>query len=185
MKKLNFTLIAQQLTELAKYNPLMIVLIGAPGSGKSTFIKRLSESLKLVIGSTDNQIDAYAAERGLNYSEAFKEINFKMLKRQMEADILGAVSKGEHVIVDQTNMHRKSRKDKLAMATSSYVKVAIVFEVAEKALFERLAKREAEIGKHIPHVAVYSMLKNYEAPSRDEGFDHCLELEQDSNFRPL
>lgn len=177
MKKLNFTLLSKQLVELSLNGPLLIMLIGAPGTGKSTFIGKLLEQLKLVVASTDDQIDAYAASKGITYSQAFKQINFKTLKKQMEQDILSAVRIDKSVIIDQTNIHRKSRKDKLAMAPR-YQKVAVVFDVPEQQLLERLNAREAATGKAIPKFVLYSMLKAYEAPTRDEGFDECFELAQ-------
>lgn len=178
MKKLNTTLLINQLNELALQGPLFIIMIGAPGSGKSTFIKALGQTLKFTVGSTDDQIDAYAEKHGITYSQAFTRINFKHLKKQMMEDINAAARVDRSVVIDQTNMGRKQRKDKLALAGPNHVKVAIVFEVPEKELFERLEKREAATGKGVPKVAVYSMLKNYEAPTRDEGFDFCFELTQ-------
>lgn len=178
MKRLNQTLLLQALKAHSLESPLMIVLIGAPGTGKSTFIKELQEYISVTVASTDDQIDAYAAKHGLTYSQAFAKINFKTLKRQMEADIIGAVRGNKHVVIDQTNMHRKSRKDKLAMSSVAYQKVAVVFEVETKLLLERLKKREAETGKGIPVHVVFSMLKAYEAPTREEGFSACYELTQ-------
>lgn len=177
MTKLNQTLLIKQLISIAAdLQPLYIILIGAPGSGKSTFIKALSEHLKLTIGSTDDQVDDYAFNHGITYSQAMQKINFKHLKRNMEAHVLDAVKRGLHVVIDQTNMNKKSRREKLEWASTRHVKVAVSFDVDVKVLLERIEKRSAATGKDIPKHVFFSMLKKYEAPTKDEGFDHVFEL---------
>lgn len=171
---------AQAVNRILELNssPLFIILIGAPGSGKSTFIAGLKPHMSLTVGSTDDLIDEYAAKHKLTYTEAFGKLNFKGLKVRMEQEVKEAVSKGRHVVIDQTNMHRKSRSGKLAMAAanSAFVKVAVDFDVQEKVLLERLDARAAATGKVIPRNVLYSMLKSYEAPTKVEGFDVVLKV---------
>lgn len=177
--KYNQTLLVNRLLEIASApQPLYMILIGAPGSGKSTFIKALSERLNLTVGSTDDQIDAYAAKNGMTYSQAFGKLNFKTLKREMEATLQEASKRGRHCVVDQTNMGRKQRKDKLAWASPQHAKVAIDFDVPDKVLIERCDARAAATGKVIPRAVLFSMLKNHEAPTRDEGFDYVFTFAQ-------
>lgn len=177
MTRLNQTLLLNRLVEIASTpQPLYMVLIGAPGSGKSTFIKALGERLDLVVGSTDNQIEKYAAANGMTYSQAFGKLNFKTLKRQMEEDLREGARRGKHCVVDQTNMGRKQRKDKLEWASPRHAKVAIDFDVPDKVLIERCDARANATGKLIPRHVLFSMLKNHEAPSKDEGFDYVFTL---------
>lgn len=160
-----------ELIELASTQPLFVVLIGPPASGKSTFLNALKAHMPLVIASTDDQIDAYAVEHKLTYSQAFDKINFKHLKKAMDQTMVDAVSSGKHVFVDQTNMSRKSRSGKLKLASEAYLKIAIDFDVPDKVLLERLDARAAATGKLIPRGIFFSMMKSYEAPTRDEGFN--------------
>lgn len=173
--KYNQALLVNRLLEIAAApQPLFMVLIGAPGSGKSTFIKALGERLTLTVGSTDDQIDAYAAKNGMTYSQAFGKLNFKTLKRQMEETMQDAAKRGRHCVIDQTNMGVKQRKDKLLWASPQHAKIAIDFDVPDKTLIERCDARAAATGKVIPRNVLFSMLKNHEAPTRAEGFDYVF-----------
>jgi adenylate kinase family enzyme len=169
--KITHSNLRTELIELGKSQPLFVILVGAPGSGKSTLLGALKAHMPLVIGSTDDQIEEHAAEHGLTYSQAFERINFKTLKKRMELTMTEAVARSQHVFVDQTNMTRKSRSGKLKLAGDKHLKLAVDFDVPDKVLIERIKVRGIETGKVIPPGIFFSMMKTYEAPSRDEGFD--------------
>lgn len=173
---MNTHILQSILVQHSKVQPLFIMLIGAPGSGKSTFLNGLKKQIPIVVASTDDQIDEHAANNGLTYSQAFDQINFKTLKQRMEQAIVDARDAGKHIAVDQTNMHRKSRSGKLKMAGPGYLKIALDFDVPDKTLLERIDARAEATGKNIPRHVVFSMLKSYEAPSKTEGFDHVYKI---------
>ena len=59
------------------------VLIGLPGSGKSTFRDKhiaANPTIEFVTCSTDDLIEEFAAKEGITYDQAFKKINFKDLQ---------------------------------------------------------------------------------------------------------
>lgn len=157
----------------------MFIMIGVPGVGKSTFTSLLTKALPdrtFLVGSTDDLIDQYAAEHGETYSEAFKHLNFKQLNRQMNDNIAAGIAAGVDVLVDRTNMSKKSRKPFLAMAPN-YEKIALNFTVDDRVLVERLRHRAETTGKSIPDFVVRSMFRSYECPSRDEGFSQVVEID--------
>ncbi len=144
----------------------IIVMVGAPGSGKSTWVKKYnlshpyvtilsSDALRAVFGKDEN--DQTVSAKVFQYME-------------IEADSL--VRNGNTVLIDATNMHRKARKPWVDLAKKyGVVLEAYVFIVDKDVLIERNKKRGAAGGRDVPADVIERMLNNYVAPSREEGFD--------------
>lgn len=147
--------------------PRIIVLIGPPGSGKSTWIKEyLAKAVRpAVVLSSDDQIDAMAAELGITYSQMMPKIDMKALEQNMHADLRRAVAEGADIIVDRTNLKVKSRRKWMSQVPSHYVRVAVNFNVSRQELNRRIADRAAKTGKNIPADVVSDMIKTFEGPS--------------------
>lgn len=149
--------------------PTMIMLIGVPGSGKSTwrneFIDHFGMDQYSVI-STDDYIDYAAKQQSKTYSEVFED-TIKAAENSMNITLKFNTSLGRSLIVDRTNTSVKSRKKILDQIPEIYYKMALFFETPED-LDYRLSRR---LGKHIPNNIMESMIKNLTPPSYDEGFD--------------
>lgn len=150
---------------------MFIVLIGLPGSGKSTFIKNFlsSQDKEFVVMSTDNVIDELCAKEGITYTEGFQKFIGQATAR-VNQNLKSAINAKKNIIIDQTNMSVKSRKPKLDLAVG-YHKIAVVFSVDEETLQTRLKNRSEKTGKHIPDFVMDSMKKSFQEPSKSEGFD--------------
>lgn len=156
--------------------PQAVMLIGLPGSGKSTWIKKFLSGKnpdEWVIASTDDILEKWGKEKGLSYNQAFATFNFREVKGQMMADIQNAIKDQKNIIFDQTNMNKKARREKLALLPKNYVKNAVVFSIPDPELKSRLSKREKETGKSIPAHVIDSMARSYEAPDKGE-FDKIV-----------
>ena len=165
------------LNEVASTNtPEIIILVGLPGSGKSTYIKQLKSKKNYVVVSTDDIFDRFAADAGINYNQAFKILPYKEAEREMFDSLRAAVTQKKSIIVDQTNTTIKSRARKLGAVTKGYKKIAVVFSVDEKELQRRLDQREKEIGKSIPKDVIQSMKTSFQPPSKAEGFDEIIKV---------
>lgn len=163
---------------LGPLTPFMLVMIGAPGSGKSTVVTELLKNHKIIIGSTDDLIQQQADLLNSTYSKVFKSLDFGALNKQMMKSISGAVEAAANIAVDRTNMSAKSRRPFVQMAKANdYNLIALNFIVDEQVLYERLARRGDLTGKIIPDFVVKNMLNNYETPSPDEGFDFIFKME--------
>lgn len=150
--------------------PKLYMLIGVPGSGKSTWIANLVEdenpAAYIHVASTDSLIELDAKLRGKTYDEVFRSA-IKDAEKAMYAMVIEAAKDDMDIVWDQTNLNRKTRAKKLIMIPDHYEKIAVVFSVPAD-LEERLANRP---GKTIPAVVMTNMIDSFEYPELDEGFD--------------
>ena len=142
------------------------MLVGVPGSGKSTWIKDQVWALGLPVVSTDPWVEDYARSQGKTYSEVFEEY-MPVAVRLMTNHALTAQANNNDIIWDQTSTTRASRTKKFRMLPDYYA-IAVVFPTPEPAeLARRLASRP---GKTIPPEVVERMIQDWEEPTLDEGF---------------
>lgn len=158
----------------------LFMLIGVPGSGKSTWINKgkFKEGYFGVgdtcIVSTDDIISARANIEGKTYDEMFKD-NIKDAEKLMYKHVMWAVERGQNIVWDQTNLTKKSRAKKLIMIPDEYQKIAVFFETPnEEELAKRLKNRN---GKTIPEHVMDAMIEMIEYPEMSEGFDRIEYIE--------
>lgn len=147
----------------------MWMLIGVPGSGKSTWRNRISTDA--VVLSTDDRIDAIAAAEGKTYTEVFKD-NIAAAEKAMYQDAMRAFASGQDVIWDQTNLTAKSRAKKLIIVPDDYEKIAVYFPTPEPDELKR--RLDSRPGKTIPANIVMGMISTLQPPTKEEGFDSIL-----------
>jgi predicted kinase len=142
------------------------VLVGVPGSGKSTWIKAQIWALGLSIVSTDMWVEMEAERVGKTYSEIFADYMPHAVKLMVNHVEL-ARDKNMDIIWDQTSTTVTSRKRKFNMLPD-YYHIAVVFETPSRIeLKKRLASRP---GKEIPDVVIEGMLASFEMPTEEEGY---------------
>ena len=147
--------------------PKVYMLIGVPGSGKSTWVANQEWAKDIPVVSSDKFIDEHAAKEGKTYNDVFADY-VKIATRLMDNQVLICKANNTDIIWDQTNTSAKSRKAKLDKL-DGYKKIAVYFPTPEKEeLDNRLAQR---VGKHIPSSVMSSMIANLEVPTEEEGFN--------------
>lgn len=150
--------------------PTLYMLVGVPGSGKSTWLNN-NKSENGVVVSSDDHVERLAAKQGQTYSQAFDAV-IGQASSHMQKDLRDAVKAEKDIYWDQTNIGANSRKKKLKQIPNTYRKVAVFFPTPDDAEHERrLASRP---GKTIPSHVIKSMANNLQVPSKEEGFDSIV-----------
>ena len=148
-------------------NPWLVMLIGLPGSGKSTYCR--TNLPKVPILSTDDIIEKYAREKNKTYSEVFVKVASDAGK-QVQHKTKKFIKDRQSVIIDQTNMTRKSRVNKLT-PFEGYYKVAIVVTADPIELNLRLKLRAEQTGKFIPQNVIDQMAQSFQIIDPTEGWN--------------
>ena len=144
----------------------LYVLVGVPGSGKSTWVANQRWANECAYVSTDMHVEAYAKEQGKTYSEVFDEYMPKAIKLMAE-QVNQARKEGKDVVWDQTSTTVASRKKKFKMLPD-YEAIAVVFKTPDD---EELRRRlKSRPGKHIPQRVIYQMKEHWQTPTLEEGF---------------
>lgn len=147
--------------------PKLYVLVGVPGSGKSTWINNQTWADDCVVASTDAYVESHAKALGKTYNEVFAAYMPTAIK-QMTARVLDARKQNKDIIWDQTSTTVGSRAKKLRMLPN-YYKIAVVFPTPDKAELQRRLGGRA--GKSIPPNVMQSMISGLSIPTEAEGFD--------------
>ena len=147
--------------------PKLYMLVGVPGSGKSTWVKNQEFWMsKYAYVSTDMWVEMEAERRGKTYSEIFQEYMPKAVEL-MAHQVELARDEGMDIIWDQTSTTIASRAKKFRMLPEYYA-IAVVFRIPKPdELQKRLANRP---GKVIPSDVLQSMIDGWDEPTEDEGF---------------
>lgn len=154
--------------------PTFIMLVGLPGSGKSTYAHWVLENPEITdtfaVISTDAIIEQFALQFRKTYDEVWVG-SIKQATALANERFRAAVNARVSIIWDQTNLGLKKRHGVLSQVPSCYEKVAVYFEADEGLRQQRLAAR---VGKTVPDHIDQSMRESYVRPTVEEGFIRVL-----------
>jgi predicted kinase len=142
------------------------VLVGVPGSGKSTWVADQVWAKDCVYVSSDQLIEEEALRQGNTYNDVFNDYVTTAISLMID-QVIAARDAGKDIIWDQTSVSVKSRKKKFSMLPD-YEHIAVVFNTPDQdELEKRLASRP---GKNVPWEVVSSMINTFEMPTEEEGY---------------
>lgn len=142
----------------------LVILVGPPGSGKSTWGKKHAENNNIVYVSTD----AIRAEIGLGESDQSVSAAAFGLARKRVSE---ALASGKNAMIDAANCNKKARKDWINMARGHGASVtAVCFEVSRDELIERDSQRNRTVGPEI----IDRFLNKYSRPVAVEEVDKVI-----------
>jgi polynucleotide kinase-phosphatase len=126
-----------QIPELA-----LVVLIGASGSGKSSFARKHFKATEIVSSDICRGIVSDDENNQAATTDAFELLHYIVAKR---------LKRGLLTVVDATNVQPESRKHLIQLAREYHVlPVALVLDMPEKVCYERNNLRpDRNFGKHV------------------------------------
>jgi bifunctional polynucleotide phosphatase/kinase len=133
---------------------ILIVMVGAQGSGKSIMSDHLSKKYKYTVLSSDNISSKSKMKR--------------MIRDTVQSDTVSGI------IIDNTNASIKNRNEWFQCVDISWLKCIIYINIPKPISFHLVKNREMYIHKHIPDVAVHSFYKRLEPPTQNEA--HLIKL---------
>ena len=145
--------------------PSLILLVGIPGSGKSTYAKNyISDCTKNTIHLSSDSIRAEL------YGDESIQGNPADVFSLMQKRAVDALNNGHDVIYDATNITRKDRASIIGICPKiAKIECHIIWAPIETCI-ERDSKRERTVGKEV----IDRMLKRFQAPWYDEGIDSIV-----------
>ncbi|UPK67578.1 polynucleotide kinase-phosphatase [Chitinophaga filiformis] len=146
----------------------LVVMIGASGSGKSTFARRWFGKAEVVSSDTCREIVS-DNENNMDASEdAFDLLHYIVGKR---------LKRGLLTVVDATNVRPEDRKKLVALAREYHVlPAAIVLNMPEKVCLERNQQRtDRNLSPHVITSHTGTLRRNV-SKLREEGFRKIFEL---------
>lgn len=139
-----------------------IMMVGIPGSGKSSVAAEIVQEERGIVVSSDNireELFGNASNMGKN-GVIFGE----MLKRSLKE-----LEKGKSVIYDATNIRRSERKSLLKKFDKYYKECYFINVSLEEAL-----KRNFSRNRQVPEEVIVKMFERLQSPEVTEGWDNII-----------
>ncbi|EHP89633.1 L-seryl-tRNA(Sec) kinase [Methanotorris formicicus] len=142
---------------------MLIILVGLPSVGKTTFSKKLSKELykigidNIVLGS--DLIRESFPVWDEKYEEFIKETTY---------DLIDKALKKYTVIVDDTNYYNSKRRDLINIAKKNKKNYMVIYLYAPLKI---LLKRNVERGKKIPNEVIIKMFEKFDKPGEKYKWD--------------
>lgn len=151
--------------------PTLIVLCGLPGSGKTSYAKRICDLYNILYFSSDEireKINGNASDQS----------NVNTVFEIMQQNTINSLKSGFDVIYDATNLKRKYRKALLDTCPKEVIKKCYVIWTPIEECIIRDSERDRTVGISV----IDRMVKSFQAPYYDEGFDEIKIIKNQWDF---
>lgn len=160
------------------------MLIGPPGSGKSTWAKNYVQKMQteepghrfVILSSDEIRKELWGSDTDQRNPAAV----FELLNKRAYSALSSATS----VIYDATNINKKNRKSVLdCIPHTNYVgfpisKIAVVFETPLDTCIARDASRDRVVGDKV----ILRYYNQFEIPTKEEGFDSICKCKTENEL---
>lgn len=149
-------------------NPICFIMIGFPGSGKSTVAESYAKKFNAGILSTDKFIEYQAEWFGLTYNEAFSQF-YPDAEKTFKLNIANALKeKSRNVIIDRTNLTLKRVNFVKRFTEAGFQVVYVLVERSEDVL-DKVNEERKKTGRHLSDEVRNRLKESYIPPTIEEG----------------
>ena len=151
------------------------IMIGFPGSGKSSYAKKyLLTNNSVYLSSDQIRIDMYGFEDQTHNGEVFE---------RMKRETILALQNGFDVIYDATNLVRKRREALIKDIKNRISNVEINAYLCCTPINIVLERNMTRTERHLPWDKLEQMIKSIEPPMYYEGFDNIALIDGSANHQ--
>ena len=149
--------------------PILIVMAGAPASGKSTIADEIADAFGFEIVCPDDIREELFGDASIQRDG---DRVFGIAYAQMRS----ALGAGADVIFDATNCRRKARREVLSQADDLFETAVCAFSSTD---LDTCLARNAARNRKVPEDVIERMYSNLMSclPDTDEGFDYVVDVE--------
>lgn len=150
----------------------LIMMVGLPGSGKSTVAKELSNKEDAVLHSSDDLREEL-------FGDADNQDNNELIFQELHGRVSRDLQKGRSVVYDATNASYKKRKAFLeGLKMECYKECYMV-----AAPYEKCLRQNSRRSRKVPEKVIEKMYLGIFIPQYFEGWDHIeIVFNDDVNF---
>lgn len=141
--------------------PILAVMVGISGSGKSTYAQGLKTSLKADLVETDairEELTGDASDQSQNYKV------FQVAKKRVN-DLL---SQGKNTIIDATSLTVRDRKDWIDIGKNNNAEIRVYFIDTPVDICKSQNRKRS---RKVPDDVIDRQASKLESPTKFEGFD--------------
>ncbi|CAB3288005.1 L-seryl-tRNA(Sec) kinase [Methanocaldococcus lauensis] len=154
---------------------MLIILVGLPGVGKTTFSKNLAK----ILSKFNIDVIVLGSDLIRESFPVWKEQYEEFIRKSTQLLIDEALKK-YWVIVDDTNYYNSMRRDLINLAKKYNKNYAIIYL---KAPLDILIKRNIERGEKIPNEVIKKMYEKFDEPGKKYKWDEpFLTIDTTKNF---
>ena len=158
--------------------PVCTVMVGLPACGKSTLVNRVIRDMGdhgdgVFVYSTDNLLEAWAADDGKTYNEVFNDL-ISLATNTMNRELDDVVRFKHSIVWDQTNLSAKKRAKIINRMRNAGYRIeceCILFPEGDSQWEDWRHRMRSRPGKTIGDSIIESMMDSFVRPTVDEGFD--------------